>query len=455
MSKSANFRDVFDRRSRWAIEVGDVRNLLRGIPDNTVHCVCTSPPYFGLRDYQTASWDGGDSNCDHRNTSVTRQEKSRASSGLGGSKETVHASHVARGVCPRCGAVRVDSQIGLEETPEEYVAAMVEVFREVRRVLRPDGVCWINLGDSYNGSGGVGGVGKQHTNQGSVDRPDKRAGYGGLKQKDLIGIPWMTAFALRADGWYLRQWMPWVKRSPMPESVTDRPGTACETVFLLSKSPHYYFDWVAGQRQSRGRSDARARDNGTGVEDAKRKGGDSSCGGNGETRQFRSGDLWFDSVGALLSDDGTFLGLDVTTQPYKEAHFAVFPEKLVRPLILAGTSEKGVCPDCGAPWERVVEKDRVATRPGTMTKVTGDTLTDGNRDPERHVTKTKTVGWNPSCKCGNPKTVPAIVLDPFAGSGTTLAVAVGHNRRAIGVELNPDYADMARRRVGAVTVGFF
>ncbi|MFN9114662.1 MAG: DNA-methyltransferase, partial [Bacteroidota bacterium] len=218
---------------------GDCIDGMKTVPSESVHCVVTSPPYYGLRDYGTATWEGGDPLCNHtismdtkwndpkRGTDVLRPEVAHR----GGS-----SSH-----CHLCGATRIDQQIGLEESPDEYVARLVEVFREVRRILRHDGTVWLNLGDSYAGNN------SQASNNG-------RAGYGnprervvnriseGLKPKDLIGIPWRVAFALQADGWWLRQDIIWHKPNPMPESVSDRCTKSHEYIFLLTKSERYYYD---------------------------------------------------------------------------------------------------------------------------------------------------------------------------------------------------------------------
>ncbi len=261
------------------IEFGDCRETMRrwatqGIKAQT--CV-TSPPYYGLRDY----------------------------------------GH--------------DGQIGLEETPEAYITAMVEVFRCVWDVLSDDGTLWLNIGDSYNGSGATGGQGKQHTNAGSVGRPDARGGYVGLKQKDLIGIPWMLAFALRADGWYLRQDIIWHKPNPMPESVQDRCTKAHEYIFLLSKSQKYYFDNEAIAEPLAASSVARlaqptlAQQAGSDRVPGKTNGNMKAV-GSGETRNKRS--VW-----------------TVTTKPYKGAHFATFPPDLIEPCILAGAPAGGVVLD--------------------------------------------------------------------------------------------------------------
>jgi DNA modification methylase len=211
------------------ILVGDCRELLAGLPERSVQTCVTSPPYFGLRDYGTGEWDGGDPGCQHK----VREDSRVESSTLGGGKATTgHSREGFRVSCPRCGARRVDRQIGLEPTPDEFVAALVEVFREVRRVLRDDGTVWLNLGDSYAAVN----RGENATPRGDAkyepymqgthfhaDLPtDRRRIEGqkraGIKTKDLLGIPWMVAFALRADGWYLRSDIIWNKPNPMPEA---------------------------------------------------------------------------------------------------------------------------------------------------------------------------------------------------------------------------------------------
>lgn len=371
------------------LHCGDVLDVLRTLPAESVHCVVTSPPYWGLRDYG------------------------------------------------------VDGQIGLERTPSEYAAKMVAVFGEVRRVLRGDGVCWLNLGDSYgavggdthsgfnqrwNGTGGEGSKQDAMLN-GVKDRKAKT----GLKPKDLVGIPWRVAFALQEDGWWLRQDIIWHKPNPMPESVQDRCTKAHEYVFMLTKSGRYYFDNEAikepsvygdGSIPTVKRGDYNGKTNGLAGREAFKA--------PSQMRNCRS--VWCMPVGN-----------------YKEAHFATFPESLPERCILAGTSAHGCCDTCGAPWRRVVERERKATRPGADTKVegvNGDVC--GNRDPLRHVAVTRTTGWVPTCKC-DAGLKPCVVLDPFAGSGTTLAVAYRLGRNAVGIELNEKYADMARRRVSEQT----
>ena len=229
----------------YRILQGDALAMLRTLPDESVHCGVTSPPYFGLRDYGTAEWDGGDPDCDHKPGNESRVGRT----GLQGGTKT--AGHKAEGyglTCGKCGAVRVDNQIGLEPTPEEYVQRIVDVFREFRRVLRSDGTLFVNIGDSYARAGGTdrkqsatATIGSTVNTLAQMPCRDQTV-PNGLKEKDLIGIPWMLAFALRADGWYLRSEIIWAKKSPMPESVTDRCTKAHEQVFMLTKSPRYFFD---------------------------------------------------------------------------------------------------------------------------------------------------------------------------------------------------------------------
>ena len=303
--------------------------------------------------------------------------------------------------------------MGLEETPEEFIAGMVGVFAEVKRVLRDDGTLWVNIGDTY------------------VD-------------KNLIGIPWMLAIALRLDGWVLRQDIIWSKPSPMPEAVVDRCCKAHEYIFLLSKQKTYYFDPVA-IKENVGVPTRRAatfRDDRYINDEARNNSGNFD-----HKPPCKEGSLSLDGTNKRSV-------WEVASVNYGKGHFAVFPPKLINPCILAGTSAKGCCPVCGTPVERQVEKERVATRPGLDTKVTGDSATEGNRDPGRHVTSTRTTGWAWGCDCNPNADIattarPCVVLDPFAGSGTTLAESVRLGRRAIGCELNPEYIPLIEERVKA------
>ena len=242
------------------IIIGDCLESLEKLPSESVNCIITSPPYYGLRDYGTAKWIGGDPNCPHRRTSkqsnktITGHKRFEEIGGIGDA--------IYKTVCPVCGAVREDKQIGLEETPEEYIERLVKVFREAKRVLKDDGTLWLNIGDTYNVSSyhkdeKSSGKGKQGTNKGSYENVVERPKASNCKPKDLIGIPWMLAFALRSDGWYLRQDIIWHKPNPMPEPVKDRCVKSHEYIFLLSKKPHYYFDYQAIQEEAKWKDDRR------------------------------------------------------------------------------------------------------------------------------------------------------------------------------------------------------
>ena len=311
----------------YTILQGDCLETMRTLPDCSVQCVVTSPPYFGLRDYQTATWEGGDSGCDHK--PLVKPRSTRARNGLTGGIEYMSAQEPVYGaLCGKCGARRIDSQIGLEDTPDAYVAKLVDVFREVRRVLRDDGIVFLNLGDSYNGSGSTGSLnGIQGTNEGSHKK--QSTNVSGLKPKDLIGIPWMVAFALRADGWWLRSEIIWHKRVPMPESVRDRPTKAHEQVFLLAKSAKYYYDQDAIREPQLQSSLERLR---------RGWNGDKKRGWPGTARNN------FDRyMGKTEAEIEALKGANkrsvwsLNPEPSGISHFAVMPTKLVEPCILAGS----------------------------------------------------------------------------------------------------------------------
>lgn len=291
---------------------GDAIDALKKLADGSVHCCVTSPPYWRQRDYEH------------------------------------------------------DRQIGGEKQKKwDYLLSLVEVFREVKRVLRDDGTLWLNIGDTYD-------------------------------KKSPALIPHLLSQGMQHDaGWTLRQSIIWAKPSPMPESVRNRCTRSHEHVLLFTKGGGYYFDPVA-------------------------------------IPEFRK-DVW-----------------TIPSKGYGGAHFAVMPERLAEVCILAGTSDSGCCPHCGTQWVRKVRRTRVPTRPGTSTKATRPAIVQGNRDPLRHVTKVEMLGWEPGCNCelGVASFTPCVVLDPFAGSGTTLAVSEKLGRDSIGIELNPDYIKLAKERVG-------
>lgn len=361
-------------------------NCLTGLahlPAKSVQMCVTSPPYYGLRDYGTGRWEGGDANCTHQPADTPQKRGIEGSTLQGGKKHTGHQQEGYAGTCARCGAIRIDHQLGLEPTPEAYVANMVAVFREVRRVLKNDGVLWLNLGDSYNGTSS-----NQSGRNGYNDcRANREARYsvGGienLKPKDLIGIPWLVAFALRADGWYLRQDIIWHKPNPMPESVTDRCTKAHEYIFLLSTSEKYFYDAEAIKEEGVWDIDG----NGTiKIKERQREGLKSNPDEmkNGIRITYPNG-KHKDGLQSPKIINGTRNKRSVwtiATQPYPEAHFATFPPDLIIPCIKAGS------------------------KPGD------------------------------------------IILDPFMGSGTTAEVALRLQRHYIGYEINPQYIQLAEKRL--------
>jgi DNA modification methylase len=425
------------------LRCGDALEVLRTLPDESVQTCVTSPPYYGLRDYGTGVWHGGDPGCEHK---VCENPSGHGSSRLQGGKKTVgHQREGFRGVCPRCGAVRVDRQIGLELTVEEYVARMVEVFREVRRVLRKDGTLWLNLGDSYAGSNMTGGVGSgtidgsQHGDRKSGDlRFAGKRELGALKPKDLIGIPWRVAFALQADGWWLRSDIIWAKPNCMPSSVSDRPTSSHEYVFLLAKNERYFYDAEAIKEPSgpihvagRGSRADNDRDPAHGTRKQDAIGKHTYTGFNERWRNRPRGGRNTRSVWTIA------------TQPFPDAHFATFPEALVERCVLAG-SPPMACAACGAPWHRVIERTGALHR-REAAHVPGNVATKVDSTGWAPTTR-PTSEWRVGCECG-AGTAPAVVLDPFVGSGTTCAVAARLGRDSIGIDLNPDYIRMAERRV--------
>jgi DNA modification methylase len=306
---------------------GDVIEKLKEIETGTVQCVVTSPPYWGLRDYQTASWEGGDESCDHkekelRNDTSEKWKSMEETKGFQYKKE-----------CPECGAKRVDKQLGLEETPEEYVEKMVEVFRQIKRVLKHDGTVWLNLGDTYFGAKGghwEGGNSITNDTTGSNYRMQRKAPpkHPRLKTKDLTGIPWRVAFALQADGWYLRQDIIWHKPNPMPEAVKDRCTKSHEYIFLLTKSAKYFYDNDAI------REDASTEPHAPGWSTSMSDRNDRQVDNESNQREW--------GVDGKKNKRSVW---KINTKPYKEAHFAVFPPELPELCIKAGSSEGDIVLD--------------------------------------------------------------------------------------------------------------
>lgn len=391
---------------QFLILQGNSVDVLKTLPDESVNCCVTSPPYYALRDYMTGHWEGGDPNCPHYRTSK-KSDKTITGHKAMQEHESPVGDAIYKSVCPLCGAVRVDKQIGLEETPEQYINRLVEVFHEVKRVLKNDGTLWINIGDSYWGSGSRGfdftntfseKSKIQQGSKGTIDLhniPSLTGNHGDYKNKDLIGIPWMLAFALRADGWYLRQDIIWAKPNPMPESVKDRCTKSHEYIFLLTKQPHYFFDFESIQEEATGSDKERQFGTNTQIGTMRNdlgrtfKANHKNLKYNGQTNNTmherrseglpdivysvrNKRDVWNVNVGGGYSDpDGE--------------HYATYNVKLIEPCIIAG------CPMGG------------------------------------------------------------VVLDPFNGTGTTGASALSLARKYIGIDLNEKYVKMANKRLQRIS----
>jgi DNA modification methylase len=344
-------------------------------------------------------------------------------------------------------------EIGQEPTPEAYVETMVGVFREVKRCLHDSGTLWLNVGDSYantnqgHNSNGFGELTGANLKGKDNFQPNRKTEIPpGLKPKDLCGIPWRLVLALQADGWYWRSCIVWHKKSCMPESVTDRPTNSWEPIFLLAKSQRYFMD----------------------MEAVKEKSDDP----NPKPRQFaKTGNDDRQDTGRMYEgDNGMRNQRNVWTlgpEPYSDAHFATYPTEIPRRAILAGTSARGCCPKCYAPWERQVERTPATSKKcpktdgiyqaqgGNGAKKTG---TIGMSGGGRIDGKVETLGWYPSCRCNNDDDdyevmpIPCTVLDPFGGSGTTGSVALELGRHAILCELNDAYLPLINTRTN-VTPG--
>lgn len=409
---------------------GDAAEKLKEISDRSIHCVITSPPYYGVRSYETEPqvWLKSPEGkyCEHEFIEETLYREIRTGLGLqklsenyrgGGEKQAkIRTINSVRGFCRKCEAWK--GELGHEPTPELYIEHLVSIFRGIKRVLRDDGTAWLNLGDGYW-------QGKQ---------------IGCFKPKDLMMIPHRAAIALQQDGWFVRTDIIWHKLNPLPRPDEDRPSRAHEYIILLSKSPRYYYD-----------------------PDAVREYTTDSGFSSGRNRRT----VWA-----------------IANEPYSGAHFAPMPSKLAEPCILAGTSEHGVCANCGQPYKRIIEKVRteapIKVNYKSKYQESGQLLNEGNRSatiateriqsikeaqilfPDdlgkqkeyvRHVhdhgsaARRITKGWQKHCNCNTDEVKPAVVLDPFFGAGTVGLVAAKAGRSFIGIELNKNFIQLAERRL--------
>ena len=461
---------------------GDCREVMAGMEAETVQCCVTSVPFWAVRDYELEPtiW-GGDPDCQH-DFDVRVIDKSKpgmSGSGLtnaGASQATSNRFIAEHGFCRRCNAWR--GQLGHEPEPWLYTEHISECLAGVWRLLRPDGLAWVNVGDCYatrvQGRSAAATKAAGGDDRTFRDKPFDSTGFD-LKNKDLAMIPARVALALQANGWWLRSMVPHLKHNAMPDSAKDRPGARVEYWFLLAKSERPFYDHVAVCRHlstdPREHYPERARITGRGEQAASRaalgspqqdKSGGFPPGGAGrgwrDSDPFLDGLLWFENAASphgLISDvDGEPLALEVNTQPYPEAHYATFAQRLIEPLIKAGSSEKGCCSECRCPWVRqqIVSYETGGPRHGKNARA----LRFGGNDRQhsqpyktRHI---KTTGWRPSCKCDDnslSEPIPCIVLDPFAGAGTVGVVAARLGCDVILIDQKDDYCRQAKARCKA------
>ena len=380
--------------------IGDAKELFKRLPSNSIHCCVTSPPYFGLRTYMPG---------DHPDR---------------------------------------DKEIGIEDNPDDYISSLVEVFSEMRRVLRKDGTAWINIGDtlfsSIKGSGGTNPkTSPRHAGRlGDTQHFKPRKIHGGsakIKPGDFIGIPFMLAFALREDGWYLRSPTVWSKRDHhQPESVTSRPTKAYEFVFMLTKTMKYYYDeeairekpkpWNAGKLSAPKHGPKKKTD---GASDQNVKQYD-------KVKGARKCDVW-----------------EIGVESYSGSHVAVYPKSLPSTCIQLGSSERGCCPDCGKPWVRITEKRKVSYGSAKGKMAGADRSVVGSPRSGREdcsFNETTCIGWQPSCKCEAGDPVPCIVLDPFMGSGCTGEAAVDLGRSWLGFDLDERNGRLISKRTAQMSL---
>jgi DNA modification methylase len=411
---------------------GNALDNLKNLPDNCIDTCVTSPPYWGLRDYGTDA--------------VTWPEISYTIFGLN---------------------IYVPSwtgHLGLEPNPEMFVSHIVLIFREVKRVLKPSATLWLNFGDSYSAASKNRSLeqalakstleGRKNVN--ILNQINKITSN--LKPKDLVGIPWMVAFALRDDGWYLRQDIIWNKKNHMPESVSDRCTKSHEYLFLLSKSLNYYFDQFAIRetasnnthaRQSRAKNGQKSNpdDKKNGIRPPKAIGIPAGIIKNNESFNL--------SLSELVNYKNKRSVWTVGSEAFPEAHFATYPKLLITDCIKAGSSEYGCCSVCGKPYERILKPSE------DYEKYLGKGFTNHNKqldsvnnyqeqlrgNPRPKICADyETEGWKKPCKC-NSEIIPTIIMDPFSGAGTTAIVSRILNRNFIAFELKPEYIDMSNRRM--------
>ncbi len=429
----------------WWVQEGACPQALCDLPDGVVQVCCTSPPYFALRKYdgvEPSDWPA--------------------------------IEYAPMPGLPPLSVPAMTCCLGNEPTPEAYVGHLVLIFREVFRVLRPDGTCWLNLGDSYNADGRKGrksmGQGK---NNGYSAWANKTAT--GTKPKDLIGVPHRVAFALQAEGWYWRQTISWQKTSPMPSPTRDRPTSATEEIFLLAKNARYYYDLDACRVASAEATINRDRYSRI-LDDPDEQ---YAARHDHETPSHEGGRNlwnWWDVGEDENGEMPAKLKWEISTEPAKRKtkHYASYPSVIAERAFKLGTSARGACPACGSPWRRATARpckqcgQPVPTqgkqcgscgfrnkawkegRGGDASQRAGESDTVGPlvaRFPGGFSNTQQALSWQPSCSCGLQETVPCLTLDPFCGTGTSGKAARSLGLRFVGVEPSASYAEAARQRI--------
>lgn len=392
-----------DNIGEWTnqIHTGDAIDTLTEMPESSVHMCMTSPPYFGLRDYgeEVESVFGGDENCEHKWESRVKPPQGGKNTddnrpNVGANENTQDSrirggDGVESGKCVKCGAWK--GQLGLEAELDQFVENLVEVGREIRRVIRNDGSWWLNLGDSFAGSG--------RGQWSGEDDQQKEVYTTDIKRKSKMLVPHRVAIALQEDGWIIRNDVTWKKPNPMPSSVKDRLNTTTEQIFHLVPEPYYWYNLDAIREPHKESSIERSKHEYNPVRSEKA----ITVGHPPETFE----------PDQFCHENGKNPGdvFEIPTHPFPEAHFAVYPPELCEKPIKA-TAPLVVCADCGTPYEK--------------------------EDSQ----------WKTECECETDETQSGIVLDPFAGAGTTALVAKRLGRRFIGVDLNPEYVALAQKRIG-------
>jgi len=457
---------ISDRFS-WEVRQGDALSVLADMSADSIDCVMTSPPYWGLRDYGegTATIFGGDDDCDH--DWVTTEVKQSDAAVKQGPHSVIEQSHTEpkeykHATCQKCGAWY--GQLGLEPHPSLYLEHLWKIFDEVKCVLKPTGTCWVNMGDTYFGGAPV----NQPKDAKGVKRPAWNAPEGGqwLKPKNLMMMPARFAIGMQERGWWLRNDICWHKPNAMPSSVKDRFSCSWEHIFFFTKSARYWFDLDAVREahtaldrppgnKSKDRQDKRMSRHPVGGPARRKTSDNPRLSGARQAPEPGEGDA-FHPLGKNPGDCWI-----IPTAPFPEAHFAVYPPDLIRKPIRAGCPPK-VCVECGKPWARIVEKEKTNVRSHKMAKGKVHDAVE-NRDKYYNVgggfSRTgeqfewayHTIGWQPACTCEEAETETGTVLDPFAGAGTTGIVCIEEDRNYIGIELSAEYCEMQCKRLEKAT----